>query len=249
VDTPRHLVPELVKGATPVRAAPWASTQPVPQRSLWFPVLFPPRFVGNSFFFSSRFGRRPSFLFGRFPCFRASGCFFNGFTQLCFFEPALRLFFFSAGFDLFFLGFGFRGDSLGIDDDINSPGTMQPGIAMNSPTASPSVDISALGGENSPTNGGAKVDADAEAADEAAGKGFFLLVLKNGASHAATDYWLADGYLEYISLDRSRSHVPLEALDLQKTVIENSRRGLPFVVRSAPADTKGCFFCNEGIRH
>jgi hypothetical protein len=249
VDTPRHLVPELVKGATPVRAAPWASIQPVPQRSLWFPVLFPPRFVGNSFFFSSRFGRRPSFLFGRFPCFRASGCFFNGFTQVCFFEPALPLFFFSAGFDPFLSGFGFRGDSLGIDDDLNSPGTMQPGIAMNSPTASPSADTSALGGENLPTNGGAKVKPAAEAADEAVGEGFFLLVLKNGTSHAATDYWLADGYLEYISLDRTRSHVPLEALDLEKTVIENSRRGLPFVLRSAPADTKGCFFCNEGIRN
>jgi hypothetical protein len=129
--------------------------------------LFPPRFVGNSFFFSSRFGRRPSFLFGRFPCFRASGCFFNGFTQVCFFEPVLRLFFFSAGFDPFLSGFGFRGDSLGIDDDLNSPGTMQPGIAMNSPTASPSADTSALGGENVPTNGRAKVDAAAEAADEA----------------------------------------------------------------------------------
>ena len=108
---------------------------------------------------------------------------------------------------------------------------------MNSPTASPSADISALGGENSPTNGGAKVDAAAEVADEAMGKGFFLLVLKNGTSHAATDYWLADGYLEYVSLDRTRSHVPLEALDLQKTVVEDSRRGLAFVLRSAPTDT------------
>jgi hypothetical protein len=249
VDTPRHLVPELVKGATPVRAAPWASIQPAPQRSLWFPVLFPPRFVGNSFSFSSRFRRRPSFLFGRFPCFRASGCFFDGFTQVCFFEPALPLFFFSAGFDSFLSGFGFRGDSFGIDDDLTSPGTMQPGIAMNSSTAGSSADTSTLGGENLPTNGGAKVDAAADAVDEEVGEGFFLLVLKNGTSHAATDYWLADGYLEYVSLDRTRSHVPLEALDLQKTVIENSRRGLPFVLRSAPADTRVCFFCNEGIRH
>jgi len=88
--------------------------------------------------------------------------------------------------------------------------------------------------ENSPTSGGAKVDAAGEAAREAEEKGFFLLVLKNGTSHAATDYWVRDGYLEYVSLDRTRSHVPLEALDLQKTVVENSRRGLPFVFRSAP---------------
>jgi hypothetical protein len=59
-------------------------------------------------------------------------------------------------------------------------------------------------------------------------------MLKNGTSHAATDYGLADGYLEYVGPDRTRSHVPLEALDLQKTVVENSRRSLPFVLRSAP---------------
>src|SRR6266478_9515423 len=52
------------------------------------------------------------------------------------------------------------------------------------------------------------------------------------------DYWLADGYLEYVSLDSTRGHVPLEALDLQATVTENSRHGLPFVLRSAPTDTQ-----------
>ena len=101
---------------------------------------------------------------------------------------------------------------------------MEPGIAASLPTASPlDTDISAPADDYSPT--------------DAVGKGFFLLVLKNGNSYAATDYWLADGYLEYVSLDRTRSHIPLEALDLQKTVIENSGRGLPFVLRSAPTDT------------
>jgi len=237
-DTSRHLPPDLVEGATPVRAAAWASTQAAPRRPFRFPVLFPTRFVGNSFFFSSRFRHRPSLFFGRFPCRLASGCFFNGLTQVCFFEPALPLFFFSPGFDPFLSGFGFSGDSLSIGDDLNSLGTMQPGIAVNPPTAGPvDANTSAPAGENSPTNGGAKVDAAAEAADEAVGKGFFLLVLKNGTSHVATDYWLADGYLEFVSLDRTRRHVPLEALDLQETVVENSRRGLPFVLRSAPTDT------------
>jgi hypothetical protein len=167
--------------------------------------------------------------------FEVSACFFNGLTQVCFFEPALPLFFFSSGFDSFLSGAGFSGDSLGIGDDLNSLGTMQPEIAVDPPTPGPvDADTSAPAGENSATNGGAKVDAATEAADEAAGKDSFLLVLKNGTSHAATDYWLADGYLEYVSLDRTRSHVPLEALDLQKTVVENSRRGLPFVLRSAP---------------
>jgi hypothetical protein len=94
-DASRHLPPELVKGETPVRARPMASIQPVPPRSLWFPVFFPPRFAGNGFFFSSRFRHHSSFFFDRFPCFPASGCFFNGLTQVCFFAPALPLLSFS----------------------------------------------------------------------------------------------------------------------------------------------------------
>ena len=231
-DTSPHLAPDLVKGATPVGAATWESIQPGRPRPLWSPVFFPPRFVGNSFSFSSRFRHRSGFSFGRFPCFLASGCFFNGLTQVCFLQPALPLFFFSPGFDPFPSGFGFSGDSLGIGDDLNSQGTME--IAVNPPTSGPvDADTPAPAVENSSTNVGAKVDTEAEVADEAVGKGFFVLVLKNGTSHAATDYWLADGYLEYVSPDRTRSHVPLEALDLQKTVVENSRRGLPFVLRSA----------------
>ena len=55
---------------------------------------------------------------------------------------------------------------------------------------------------------------------------------------AVTDYWIADGYLEYISPDGTRRHIPLEALDLQNTVIQNAPRGLPFVLRFAPAQNR-----------
>jgi len=225
-DASRPLPPELVKVATPLRVAPLASIQPVLPTSPWFPVLFPPGFVGNRF---SRFRHHSSFFFGRFPCVRTSGCFFNGLTQVCFFEPVLPLFFFSADFDPFVSGFGFGGDFFGMADDLNSLGPTQPGIAASPPTAGPAdADKSAAAGENSRTEGGATVDTAAEAANEAARKGFFLLVLKDGTSHAVMDYWLTDGYLEYVSLDSTRSHVSLEALDLQTTVAENSRRGLRF---------------------
>ena len=73
---------------------------------------------------------------------------------------------------------------------------------------------------------------------QALGKGVFLLVLNNGTSHAVTDYWVADGYLEYLSPDGTRSHIPLEALDLQNTVTQNAARGLPFVLRPAPASVR-----------
>ena len=64
------------------------------------------------------------------------------------------------------------------------------------------------------------------------------MVLNNGTSHAVTDYWAADGYLEYINPDGTRSHIPLEALDLQKTVSANAFRGRPFVLRSTPAENR-----------
>ena len=171
-DASRRLPPELVKGATPFRAAPLASIQSVPTTSPWFPLLFPPGFIGNRFFLSSRFRHHSSFVFGRFPCVRTSGCFFNGLTQVCFFEPALPLFFFSAGFDPSLSGFGFGGNSFGMGDDPNSLGTAQPGIAANSPRATQDADTSASAGENSPTDARATVDTAAEAASEAARKEF-----------------------------------------------------------------------------
>jgi len=38
-----------------------------------------------------------------------------------------------------------------------------------------------------------------------------------------------------VSPDGTRSHVPLDALDLQGTVLRNAPRGLAFVLRSTPA--------------
>jgi len=75
----------------------------------------------------------------------------------------------------------------------------------------------------------------APAEDWQLGKGVFVLVLNNGASHAVTDYWVADGYLEYVSPEGTRSHIPLDALDLESTVLRNAPRGLAFVLRSTQA--------------
>ena len=63
-------------------------------------------------------------------------------------------------------------------------------------------------------------------------------MLNNGTRHVVTDYWVADGYLEYISPDGTRSHIPLEALDLQNAVTQNAPRGRPFVLRSGPAQNR-----------
>jgi len=147
--------------------------------------------------------------------FSSSGCFFNGVTQVCFFEPFLALFCFSGSFDPAF-GFGFGGDSLASTDQLDS--LKASGMA---------ADLS----RRSPSDAHPAVEAAAEAAATVE-QGAFVLVLKSGTVHAVTDYWLAAGYLEYVRPDGARSHIPLETLDLEETVAVNSRRGLPFVLRS-----------------
>ena len=76
---------------------------------------------------------------------------------------------------------------------------------------------------------------EAAAQDWDLGPEVFVLVLHNGTTQLAKSYWAAEGYLEYISPDSVRSHIPLDALDLQSTVVRNERRGMPFVLRSTPA--------------
>jgi hypothetical protein len=206
----------------------------IPPTLLWSPPLFQTRPNGQVSFVSSSMRPHRGFFFNRFPCFSSSGCFFNGVTQVCFFEPFLPLLSFSGAFDPFYSGFGFGGDSLDLGDDLNSQGPTQWEMSAIPPTANPSDNDTAEG--NSSVRPGATLGAATE--DRAVGKGVFLLVLNNGTSHAVTDYWIADGYLEYISPDGTRRHIPLEVLDLQNTVIQNAPRGLPFVLRFAPAQNR-----------
>jgi hypothetical protein len=192
--------------------------------------LIPRRPEGQASFFAS--GRRHRDFFSRrYRRFSPSGCFFNGFTQVCFFEPFLPLFSFSGYFDPF--DFGFGGDSQDPGDDPNLQGTPQWEMSA-APPANPSDDNTAEG--NFSAQPGSTLHAATEG--EGLGKGVFVVVLNNGTSHAVTDYWVADGYLEYINPDGTRSHIPLEALDLQKTVSENAPRGRPFVLRSTPAENR-----------
>jgi hypothetical protein len=65
------------------------------------------------------------------------------------------------------------------------------------------------------------------------------LFLKDGTVYDVTDYWLVDGELHFTTLDESETRweehtVPLEELDLQKTVEVSQERGFRFVVRNEP---------------
>jgi hypothetical protein len=190
--------------------------------------LFPHRARGEASFVSSLKYRHRGLYFNRYRRFPASGCFLNGATQVCFFEPLLPLLSCYGGFNLLYSGFDFGGEPLDLGGDLNSQGPPQWDMAATQPD-NPSDETAEA---NSPSGPAPVPDASL---GQDLGRRVFLLVLNNGSSHLVADYWVSDGYLEYISTDGSRSHIPLDALDLQRTVTENAPRGLPFVLRSMPA--------------
>jgi hypothetical protein len=172
------------------------------------------------------FRHRPGFFDRGFRRFPGSGCVFNGY-QVCFFEPAWSLLYFSAGFDWFPLDWGFGGDDGYTDNNGYASDATDSTDMMTAPPMDSEAEQSANATNYSmvspqPLRG---LDLDPR---------FFLLILKNGAERVVTDYWLSDSYIEYVSRDGSRSHVPVDALDLGETVRNNSARGLRFVLRSAP---------------
>ncbi len=212
-------------------AARGSSISRIPSTLFWSPPVVPRGLGGHGPFVSSAMRPHRGSFRNRFQRFSSSGCFFNGVSQVCFFEPFFSLLCFSG--ESYFLDFGFGGDSHDLGDELNSQELMQAEMSVVPPANSLDDDTAA---GNLPARPGVMLGAAGE--QQALGKGVFLLVLNNGNSLAVTDYWVADGYLEYISPDGARSHVPLEALDLQSTVNQNAPRGVPFVLRSAPAGNR-----------
>lgn len=181
----------------------------------------------------SQFRRRPNFAFGWRRHFPRGGCYFNGYFQQCIFEPGPGLFFGDFGFDPFWW------DSCW-DSDWNDAGYLCDGDGMEA-DATPAGEMDDATAAGDAATGGAQDAGEPPGAGDASWAAlakidpkFYVLILKSGGQHIVSDYWLADGYLEYVSRDGTRSHIPIAALDLQGTVTVNSRRGLTFVLRSAP---------------
>jgi hypothetical protein len=220
------------------RAVRSAHISRMPTTLLWSPPLVRSGLDRRVSFASSGWRRHRRF-FQRFPQFASSGCFFNSVSQVCFFEPLWPLLCFYGDFGYFDFGFGgldFGGDQQGLTES-QMPGMWQAGnlSEMNPPDANSSDETGTAKG-NLPMRLGAGLSAPPE--DWQLGKGVFVLVLNNGARIAVTDYWAADSYLEFVSPDGTRGHVPLEALDLENTVERNGVRGLPFVLRSTAATNR-----------
>lgn len=215
--TEPHDLPHLPSGLWNVNSSHRSvASSRIPPTLHWFPPSRLPHASAHATFTFPSMPKHHAFFQPQGHCFPSSGCFFNGVTQVCFFEPFLALFSFGADFDSFNSGLGFG-------DDLTAQAQLQAELAP--PEMNPATENLESSSSTTPL---------LIPPDSPMGKGTFLLVLKNGTTHAVSDYWLADGYLEYVRSDGVRSHIPLESLDLQKTVAMNSPRGLPFVLRGAP---------------
>ena len=65
-----------------------------------------------------------------------------------------------------------------------------------------------------------------------------LVYLKDGTMYTASDYWLVDGKLHYMTSYSTESVVDMDEVDLQRTVDENAKRGVTFTLkpsRNGPA--------------
>jgi hypothetical protein len=65
-----------------------------------------------------------------------------------------------------------------------------------------------------------------------------VLYLKDGTMYSVRDSWLADGKLHYIATDRSEGVTDLDEIDIQRTVDENARRGVPFTLKPNPTSSQ-----------
>lgn len=62
------------------------------------------------------------------------------------------------------------------------------------------------------------------------------LVLKDGTVFGVTTYWLLNDRLFYITTYQIQSSIPIDQLDLQKTVDMNYKRGVAFTLTPQPPD-------------
>ena len=205
--------------------------------------LFVPRTIGP--FTEMRFEPRPfsASQFGRRfhrPIF-FNGCFGGFFPGFCgggfFFGPAL---FWGAGCDPFFwgwngcglnygYGYGYSGD-VGYDSNYDN--------GYNGASGAPGMNLQAQPMGIPPEENYIWQDAPSSGSSQAAPapRVVTMLYFKDGSSYGVTDYWLAEGNLHYVTSYGGENSVRADLLDLQRTVDENAKNGVNFVLRpAAPA--------------
>lgn len=61
-----------------------------------------------------------------------------------------------------------------------------------------------------------------------------ILFLKDGSAYSVRDYWVSGGRLHYVMLNGSSSAFDVDRLDVQRTVDENAKSGVQFVLKPNP---------------
>ena len=64
------------------------------------------------------------------------------------------------------------------------------------------------------------------------------LVLQDGSEFGLTEYWLEGEELHYVTTYGGRNSLPVQRIDLEKTVKLNAERGVKFVLRPRPAEPR-----------
>jgi len=81
------------------------------------------------------------------------------------------------------------------------------------------------------------VDASADATTAAAPQ-VTMLQLKDGSVYGLTAYWVEGGELHYVTNYGGANVIPLDRIDLAKTVQLNAAHGQAFVLAAKPAASK-----------
>ena len=81
---------------------------------------------------------------------------------------------------------------------------------------------------NAPPNNGPDINEPTEAQRNAMKP--VQLYLKSGGVFEATIYWIANGRLNYVTDNGAVITVDIDQLDLQRTISENAKRGVPFTL-------------------
>jgi hypothetical protein len=192
----------------------------------------------------NRFGSRDFNRFGNFGRFGFHSRFDNDFDDFFFFR---RPFFGCCGFG--FGGFGFGDFDFGFGAPLwwgsgwpgwyGGPGypyglpygyslPYDLGLTYDPPTAGgPPSDDSSGSGAYRPTRNNSENSS-----------AILLLYLKDGTMSSARDCWLAAGELHCTATDGSERVFELSAIDFQRTVDENAKRGVPFTLKPSPASSK-----------
>lgn len=184
----------------------------IARRPVLVPRIFSPFGIRHRFFFRNRFFGGPFFYGGGF-----------GFSPCAQFGFWARDFFFANQFDCW-------------GDPFFGPTFYNYGFPYGSYVAAPnyytpSPDSNASSSSAEPSSAEAK---PLTSPKETPKLTITWLQTKDGELFGLTDYWADDGRLYYVTDYGAKNSIPLDQIDLDKTVELNAKQGIEFVLRRKP---------------